>query len=181
MDIRARIVAVAVLALAAAACYTPSLKTPTLSALTADEKTMDCAQLDLALDRADTVRWLIRDDGGRLETPAQRMARYAGNLIFVPVVAYVGHTLGYIESGHDELDAADGRIRELLQQKRSHECPHRPTAIADMDDAALLRELESIQAKLDAGGDEAPLFEERMRLLDNLRVVPAPAAGKEVR
>ena len=181
MEIRARIVAVAVLALAAAACYTPSLKTPTLSALTADEKTMDCAQLDLALDRADTVRWLIRDDGGRLETPAQRMARYAGNLIFVPVVAYVGHTLGYIESGHDELDAADGRIRELLQHKRSRDCQPRATAIADMDDAALLSALESIQVKLDAGGDEAVQLDERTRLLDNLRVVPAPSAGKAPR
>jgi hypothetical protein len=68
MNVRTRVGTVALLALMPAACYTPSLKTPTLSPLSADEKTMDCAQLDLALDRADTVRWLIRDDGGRLET-----------------------------------------------------------------------------------------------------------------
>jgi hypothetical protein len=79
------------------------------------------------------------------------------------------------------LDAADGRIRELLQQKRSRDCRPRATAMADMDDAALLRALESIQVKLDAGGDEAALLYERTGLLDNLRVVPAPSAGKAPR
>jgi hypothetical protein len=46
-----------------------------------------------------------------------------------------------------------------------------------MDDIALLAELESVQAKLDAGsGEEGQLLKQRTRLLDGLRLVQAPAA-----
>ncbi len=136
---------------------------------------MECAQIDVAIDRADTVRWLIRDDRGTLESSSQRSARHAANVLIIPLSILLLHP-GYIPSpGHEVLDAADARIRELLQLKRAHGCSPRTTHIDGMNDIALLAELEALQAKLDAKtGEEDALFKERTRLLDGLRIVPAP-------
>jgi len=169
-------------ALALAACSSdPYFKRTMLAPLTTVEKAMDCRQIDLAIDRADTVRWLIRDAGGYLETSSQRTARYVGNVIIVPVsvlLALAGVLIPpHIPAPpHDELTAADARIRELLQLKRSEGCPPRVTALSGMNEVDVLSKLEPVQADIDAGrGDEDALFAERTRLLDGLRVVPAPA------
>jgi hypothetical protein len=157
--------------------YQPSLQHPKLPALVPIETTMDCRQIDHAIDRADTVRWVIRDDGGQLETSGEKAARYTGNFFLVPLTMLGGAPLYVRDGGHAVLNAADGRIRQLLQLKRDHGCPPRATTAPGIDDLALLRELETLQQQLDAGqGDEAALFKERSRLLDGLRVVPAPAA-----
>lgn len=154
--------------------YQQSIRHPKLPALAPIEATMDCAQIDLAIDRADTVRWVIRDDGGNLETGGERAARYAGNAVVIPLslLSYFPTYIG--DGGHAVLDAADRRIRQLLQLKRDRGCPPRATALPGLDDFAVLREFEVLQAQVDAGkGDQAKLFEERTRLLDGLRVVAA--------
>lgn len=168
----------AAVALLAGCSYQPSLQHPKLPALVPIETTMDCRQVDHAIDRADTVRWVIRDDGGQLETSAEKGARYTGNVFLVPLSVLSGFPVFMPDGGHAVLNAADGRIRQLLQLKRERGCPPRPSALPAMDDLALLRELETVQAQLDAGeGDEAALFKERTRLLDGLRVVPALTAA----
>jgi hypothetical protein len=79
--------------------------------------------------------------------------------------------------GHAVLNAADGRILQLLQVKRSRGCPARATALPGKNDLTLLGELESIQGRIDAGkADEALLLEERTSLLDHLRLMPAVPA-----
>jgi hypothetical protein len=159
--------------------YQPSLRHPKLPPLVPIDRTMDCRQLDLAIDRADTVRWLIRDDGGKLETGGHKAARYAGNAVIIPI-SLIGYFPTYIDDGgHTVLNAADGRIRELLQLKRDHGCPARATKMPRVDDFAVLAELEAVQAQLDAGrGEQSELFKRRTELLDGLRVVPplVPAA-----
>jgi len=161
-------------ALLAGCSYQPSLQHPKLPALVPIETTMDCRQIDHAIDRADTVRWVIRDDGGQLETSGEKAARYTGNFFLVPLTMLGGAPLYVRDGGHAVLNAADGRIRQLLQLKRDHGCPPRATTLPGMDDLALLRELDTLQQQLDAGqGDETAPFKERTRLLDGLRVVPA--------
>jgi hypothetical protein len=141
---------------------------------------MKCPEIDLAIDRTETVRWVIREYGGSLESSGFRRFREAGDLILGFPLLLFGVSPKHLlenESGHYALDASDARIRELLQLKRARGCPPRITALAGMNDIALLADLESVQAKLDAGsGDEGKLLKERTRLLDGLRVVPAPAA-----
>lgn len=160
--------------------YQPSLQHPKLPALVPIETTMDCLQVDHAIDRADTVRWVIRDDGGQLETSGERAARYTGNFFLVPLTMLGGAPLYVRDGGHAVLNAADGRIRQLLQLKREHGCPPRATTVPGIDDLTLLREIEALQQQLDAGqGDEAALFDERTKLLDGLRVMPAGTAAPE--
>jgi hypothetical protein len=166
--------AAAVLTLALAACsYQPSMPHPKLPALVPIDTTMDCRQVDLAIDRADTVRWLIRDDGARLETSTHRSARYTANFLLVPVSVMALNPLFFPDGGHAVLDAADGRIRELLQLKRDRGCPPRPTALPGLDDLALLGELDALKADFGAGRlDEEHMLDRRTQLLDGLRLVP---------
>jgi hypothetical protein len=146
---------------------------PKLPALVPIDTTMDCRQIDVAIDRADTVRWLIRDDGGRLETSSHRAARYTGNFILIPLSVLGGSPTMVADGGHAVLDAADGRIRELLQLKCDRGCPPRATALPELDDLALLGELEAVKADFGAGRvDEEQMLKQRTRLLDGLRFVP---------
>jgi hypothetical protein len=169
-----KLTAVMTIGLLLGACtYQQSLRHPKLPPLVPIDRTMDCRQIDLAIDRADTVRWLIRDDGGSLETSGHKAARYAGNAVLIPI-SLISYVPAYIDDGgHTVLNAADGRIRELLQLKRDRGCPARATTLPGMDDLALLVELEAVQVQLDAGrGEQAALFGQRTKLLDGLRVVP---------
>jgi len=162
----------------AACSYQPSMQHPKLPALAPIDTTMDCRQIDVAIDRADTVRWLIRDDGGRLETSNHRAARYTANFILVPLSVLAMSPAYMPDGGHAVLDAADGRIRELLQLKRDRGCPQRATALPEMDDLALLGELEAVKADFGAGRvDEEQMLKRCTRLLDGLRLVPV--AGSE--
>ena len=169
----------AALGLVLTACsYQPSMPHPKLPALVPIDTTMDCPQIDLAIDRADTVRWLIRDDGAKLETSAHRSARYTANFLLVPVSVLALNPLFFPDGGHAVLDAADGRIRELLQLKRDHGCPPRATALPELDDLALLGELEAVKADFGAGRvDEEQMLRQRTKLLDGLRIVPATATA----
>jgi hypothetical protein len=113
------------------------------------EKTMNCGQIDLAIDQADTVRWAMRIDD----------------------TAPPGLT-------PTNLKAADSRLHGLLQLKRDRSCPPRPTAFSGMDDAALSRKLDSIQAQIEAAGwwkNTYSLLQEDRKLLDGLRPMPTVA------
>jgi len=146
---------------------------PKLPSLVPIDTTMDCRQIDVAIDRADTVRWLIRDDGGNLETSSHRAARYTGNFILVPLSVLAMTPMFMPDSGHAVLDAADGRIRELLQLKRDRGCPSRATAWPELDDLALLGALEAVQTDFGAGRvSEEQMLKQRTKLLDGLRLVP---------
>jgi hypothetical protein len=168
------------LALTLASCvtYEPSIKHPTVAPPGSAEQKMDCAQIDVALDRADTVRWVIRSDGGELETSSDRAARYAANVVLAVPLSILLSRPGYFpDGGHAVLNAVDGRILAMLQLKRSRGCPPRATALPGKDDLTLLGELEPVQAMIDAGkGDEGVLFEQRTRLLDGLRLMPTMSA-----
>lgn len=172
----ARVSAAATLGLVLTACsYQPSMRHPKVPALVPIETTMDCAQVDLAIDRADTVRWLIRDDGAKLETSAHRSARYTANLLLIPVSVLSLSPLAFQDGGHAVLDAADGRIGELLQLKRERGCPPRVTALPELDDLALLGALEALKVDFGAGRiDEEQMLKQRTRLLDGLRLVQRP-------
>jgi len=156
-----------------ACTYQQSLQHPKLPPLVPIDRTMNCRQIDLAIDRADTVRWLIRDDGGSLETSGHKAARYAGNAVLTPIIGgplpmYIG------DGGNTVLSAADERIRELLLLKRDRSCSPRATTLQGMDDLTLLVELEAVQVQFDAGrGEQSELFRQRTKLLDGLRVVPS--------
>lgn len=164
--------------LVGACAYQPTIQHPALPALAPIESTMDCPQIDLAIDRADTVRWLIRDDGAELETDGEQVARYAGNVVLLSLIFFGGLPTGIGDGGHKVLNAADVRIQSLLKLKRERNCPPRATALQGIDDRALLLELDAAQAQLDAGsGEQSRLFDERTRLLDGLRVLPSPAAS----
>ena len=140
--------------------YGPFIQKPT----TEMEKSLGCSEIDRAIDRADTVRWMIRVRHGSPEHIRAASERRAAGLPIVP-------------ASITALTASDQRIRELLQIKRAHGCVARMTALPALDDLQLLTELESLQAKADAKSrNETALLKERTRLLDGLRVVPPPAA-----
>ena len=69
--------------------YRPMIQQPA-EAVRPEYSSYDCSQLDAAILKIDTVRWVIRDDGGELETSGHKAARYAGNLLMVPLSLGVG-------------------------------------------------------------------------------------------
>jgi len=158
--------------------YQQSVIHPRMAAPTAADIALSCGQLDLAIDRADTVRWVIRDDGGELETSGEKAGRYAANAIIVPI-SLLTYTGNYIkDGGHAVLNAVDQRLLKLLELKRDRHCPARETSVAGSDDRALADELEAVQVRIENGdGNQAEQFEARTRLLDGLRVVPLPTAA----
>lgn len=154
----------------AAAGYQQTLAPPKTKVSHVGDAELDCTRLESAIARTDTVRWVIRDDGGRLETGGHKAARYAANVVLVPLAK------GWWEDGgHAVLDAADRRIVELLLLKRAKGCPAAPTTDPGRTDLQLLVELEPL---LDAGSREA--LDRRTALLDGLRVVAPPVPESRV-
>ena len=146
-----------------------------------EDATYDCSQLDATTLKADTVRWVIRDDGGRLEGSGQKAARYAGNVLLIPLALYVGNP-GYMfnDGGHAVLNAADRRILELLRLKRGRGCPAAATSEPGMTDLEMLEALEPLMP--DTGNSGQAALDKRTLLLDHLRAPlpaqPLPAAPK---
>ena len=64
--------------------YRPMIQHPA-AAVRPEYASYDCSQLDAAILKIGTVRWVIRDDGGKLETGGHKAARYAGNLLMIPL------------------------------------------------------------------------------------------------
>jgi hypothetical protein len=164
-------------AIGPAACsYRPSVTHPKMAPPTTSEMTLPCDQVDLAIDRADTVRWVIRDDGGKLESSGEKAGRYTANAFLVPLSILAMTPNAIPDSGQSALAAVDLRVFKLLQLKRDRNCPARPTSVAGLDDRALTAELEALLARIDGEGRSRMLLDEWTRLLDGLRVV-APAAS----
>lgn len=153
--------------------YNPSVMHPKLAEPKAADITLSCEQIDLAIDRADTVRWVIRDDGGELESDKERAARYSANVVVVPLSLLAMFPFAIPDGGHGVLDAADQRMLALLELKRDRRCPARPTTFPGKDEFALAADIEALQARI-AGteGRSKPLLAEKTRLLDGLRVLP---------
>jgi len=154
--------------------YNPSVVHPTMAEPTAADIALSCSQIDQAIDRADTVRWVIRDDGGELESDNERAARYSANVIVVPLSLLGMFPVAIPDGGHGVLDAADQRLLALLELKRDRRCPARPTTFPGKDELAVMADVEALQTRM-AGeeGRSKPLLAERTRLLDGLRVLPA--------
>ena len=150
--------------------YRPTIEYPKAALKKPADSSYDCGQLDAAILRVDTVRWVIRDDGGRLETTGHRIARYAGNVVIFPLT-----TGGYLtDGGHAALDAADHRILELLRLKRTRGCQAKATAEADMTDLQMLDVLEPLMPA--DGSPDRQALDRRTALLDHLRGdLPPPA------
>jgi hypothetical protein len=165
------------LAALTACSYSPSVTHPVVTAPTAADIALSCPQIDLAIDRTDTVRWLIRDDGATLESDAAKSGRYTANAVIIPLSVLAMFPAALPDGGSGVLDAADGRLLGLLQLKRDRRCQPRPTAHWGLDDLALTAELESVEARIRGPqGRDRALLDERTRLLDGLRIV-APAAA----
>jgi hypothetical protein len=162
--------AIVVASLVSAGCayrYRPTIDHPMSHAVRPKEVALDCERLDLAILRVDTVRWVIRDDGGKLETGEERGSRYAANALLIPL-SVVLHSPGYInDQGNAVLDAADHRILGLLRLKRDHGCPPRETTEPGMTDLQMLEALEPLMPE--KGELDRQAFDRRTSLLDRLR------------
>jgi hypothetical protein len=131
-----------------------------------EDTALECEQLDLAILKADTVRWVVRDDGGTLETSGERTARYAANVIVIPLLLTGGG--GYIrDHGSAVLDAADHRILGLLRLKRDQGCPPAATSEPGMTDLQMLEILEPLMPE--QGDTDRAVLDRRTILFDRLR------------
>lgn len=156
--------------------HQPTITYPKLPEAGPVEAEFDCARLDDAILKSDAVRWVMREDGARLLSPGERVARtttdvatgvaatYACMFCIFPV------SLG--QEGHTALDRADRRLVSLLKLKQDKRCAELATALAGMSDlqmheaVALLLEQEKQDER---PADVGALRAERMRLLDKLR------------
>ena len=152
--------------------YRPMIQHPA-EAIRPEYASYECNQLDAAILKIDTVRWVIRDDGGELETSGHKAARYAGNLLMVPLSLGIGNP-GYLDDGgHAVLNAADQRILQLLRLKRARGCPAAATAEPGMTDLQMLEALEPLMAASESPDRET--YDRRTALLDRLRTpLPVP-------
>jgi hypothetical protein len=162
------------LVLATCGCaYSPTIQHPKSEPIKPEGTAYDCTQIDAALLKTDTVRWVIRDDGGTLETSGHRTARYVGNFFLVPLSIYALYPVYANDAGSAVLDAADHRILELLRLKRANSCPAGITSEPGMTDLQMLEALEPLMP--DDGTPDRPVLDRRTELLDHLRA-PLPAA-----
>jgi len=151
--------------------YIPTIPHPKSEPFKPEATAYDCGQLDAALLKTDTVRWVIRDDGGTLETSGHRAARYMGNIFLVPLSMGLGGPFYAHDAGSAVLDAADHRILELLRVKRADGCPAGITSEAGMTDLQMLEALEPLMPV--DGTPDRPALDRRTALLDHLRA-PLP-------
>lgn len=154
-------------------CVYRPMQHPMAEPVRPEDASYDCNQLDAAILKVDTVRWVIRDDGGRLETSGHKAARYAGNVLVIPL-AWGAGAPGYMkDGGHAVLDAADHRILELLRLKRARDCPAAATSEPGMTDLQLLDVLEPLMPA--TGSPDRQTLNQRTALLDHMRApLPAP-------
>jgi len=153
--------------------YRPMIQRPA-EAVRPEYASYDCSQLDAAILKIDTVRWVIRDDGGELETSGHKAARYAGNFLMIPLLLGAGGGPFYMtDGGHLVLNAADHRIVELLRLKRVRGCPAAATSEPGMTDLQMLEVLEPMMPA--TGSPDRQTYDHRTALLDRLRApLPAP-------
>jgi hypothetical protein len=171
----ARVVAIGICA-CVVGCEThqPTIGYPRLIEAGAMEAAFDCAALDDAILKTDAVRWVMRQDGARLLSSADRGARTVGNTAMVAgaFVGCVGCYPGFTDEGHSSLDSADRRLQSLLQLKQDKACPRRATSLEGLTDLDVHRAIASLLAGEMSEKDRGRVREllgERMRLFDGLR------------
>lgn len=152
--------------------YHPTIQHVAEPTVKPEDATYDCSQLDAAILRVDTVRWVIQEDGGSLESSGHQAARFAGNLFLLLGGNYMD------DGGHAVLNAADQRICYLLRLKRDHGCPASATSEPGMTDLQMLEVLEPLMPP-NRNPDRQEL-DRRTSLLDHLRaplaVPPEPGS-----
>jgi hypothetical protein len=145
----------------------PTINHPVSHAVQSKEALLDCEQLTLAILKADTVRWVIRDDEGKLETGGERASRYAANVLVIPLSIALRQPFAIGDQGTAVLDAADRRIVGLLRLKRDRSCQPKETAQPGMTDLQMLQALEPLLP--DGGELDRQALDRRTNLLDKLR------------
>jgi hypothetical protein len=156
-------------ALALTACtHQPTISHPVVPEVGDREAALDCAALDVAIARADTVRWVIRKDGARLLTPSEIGVVTLGS---VALTAATWFPVALPYNGHFELTRTDRRLRDLLERKREKDCPALQTGLPELTDLELLDDLAKLMDD-DASRSTRERLEERTRLLDGLRPLP---------
>jgi hypothetical protein len=153
-----------------ACAHEPSITHPNLPKVGDREAALDCPGLDLSIARTETVRWVLREDGARLLTGSELMARAAVDVVTIVTVWFPIMSYG----GHHELNRIDRRLRDLLALKSEKGCDASPTAHPGMTDLELLERLVPLMDRLGNAGDERERLDERTRLLDGLRAFVDP-------
>lgn len=160
-------IVVACLATCGCVAYDPTIQHVMEPTVKPEDATYDCRQLEAAILRVDTVRWVIRDDGGTLESSGHQAARLASNLFLILGGGYVD------DGGHAVLNAVDQRIAYLLRLKRDHGCPASATSEPGMTDLQMLEALDPLLPP--AKNLDRQALDKRTSLLDHLRApLPEP-------
>jgi hypothetical protein len=158
---------VACVATCGCAAYHPTIQHAMEPTVKPEDATYDCRQLEAAILRVDTVRWVIREDGGSLESSGHQAARLAGNLFLILGGGYMD------DGGHAVLNAVDQRIAYLLRLKRDHGCPASATSEPGMTDLQMLEVLDPLLPP--ARNLDRQALDQRTSLLDHLRApLPSP-------
>ncbi len=152
----------------------PTIAYPELVEAGPIEAGFDCTALDDAILKTEAVRWVMRQDGARLISPEERVARTTTDVAttVASVACFFCFPVYLGEEGHKAVDSADRRLLSLLKLKKSKACTARTTAIANVLDLEMYDAVAKLVAEESAKMPSSPVGElraERMRLLDGLR------------
>jgi hypothetical protein len=163
----------------------PQIKYPLLPAPGSKEKALDCAALTDLIEKADAIRWSIRDSGVQGPTGKGHDALVAVDILaamamlatgvppFAPIPA---------NSPAYALSKADARIQQLLAIKADKTCPPNNTGRPGVSDLDLLASLKALErGNRDGKIKQKELLATRTTLLDTLRdpaSLQPPASAK---
>jgi hypothetical protein len=153
----------------------PGTRFPMLHAVGNPEKALDCGGLEDQIERADAVRWAIRESGVRLPASKRSLATEATVVVLevATMVALQGAccVVGGIGNGPQySLARADERVEQLLRLKRDRSCRANPTGLSGVSDSDALDRLEGMARQYRAGEiRELAYLRQRTQLLDSLR------------
>lgn len=151
----------------------PQIRYPLLPAPGSKEKALDCATLTDLIEKADAIRWSIRDSGVAGPTGKGHDALVAVGILAAVASVAAG---GMIPAGPDlsspayALTRADARIQQLLAIKADKACPPGNTGRPGVSDLDLLATLKALdQSYQDRKIKQKELLATRTTLLDALR------------
>ena len=151
----------------------PQIKYPLLPVPSTKEKALDCATLTDLIEKADAIRWSIRDSGVQGPTGKGHDALLAVNILAkVAMLATGAAPFAPIpmDSPAYALSRADARIQQLLAIKADKTCPANNTARAGVSYLDLLASLQALeQGNRDGKIKQKELLATRTTLLDTLR------------
>ena len=164
----------------------PSLPTPG-----AVEQGATCADLDVELARAETVRWYARDQGavpytsGQITaTHAKNAAKYTGEalLVFIALGGGGGNCCGpgqatpavlSVEDWRWAVTGAERRVVALLELKQAKHCASRAVDGASGGDLGILEGIEGDRRERETGHiNEAAQLSQETAWLDKLNPLP---------